>query len=106
MANPRRDDPQGGGRDEAPTLTLSSALKLAGFAETGGQAKGMIQGGDVLVNGEVETRRKRRLREGDEITVDDETFVIELDEGDEEAGAGDGLGEDEAGAHVSGGGGR
>lgn len=66
--------------DDAPSLTLSAALKLAGFADTGGQAKRRIQDGEVMVNGVVETRRKRRLREGDEITVDDETFVIELEE--------------------------
>lgn len=80
------------GDDDTPTLTLSAALKLAGFAETGGQAKRRIQDGEIEVNGVVETRRKRRLREGDEITVDGETFVIELEaheevdpEGDEEA---------------------
>ena len=63
---------------EAPTLTLSAALKLAGFASTGGQAKRRIQTGEVSVNGRVETRRKAKLRAGDEITVDGETFVIEL----------------------------
>lgn len=81
------------GEDDAPSLTLSSALKLAGFADTGGQAKRRIQDGEILVNGVVETRRKRRLREGDEITVDGETFVIELEEdgtgSDEENSAGE-----------------
>ncbi len=43
----------------------------------------MIQAGDVLVNGSVETRRKHKLRPGDEVTVDDETFVVELAEGDD-----------------------
>jgi ribosome-associated protein len=60
------------------TLTLSAALKLAGLADTGGQAKALIQGGHVRVNGEIETRRKHRLRAGDEIEVDGESFVIEL----------------------------
>lgn len=64
-------------RDE-DTLTLSAALKLAGFAATGGHAKQAIQGGHVRVNGVVETRRKRRLRPGDEIDVDGETFVLDL----------------------------
>lgn len=58
--------------------TLSAALKLTGLAETGGHAKRMIQAGEVRVNGEVETRRKRRLHAGDEIEVDGDTFVIEL----------------------------
>jgi ribosome-associated protein len=58
-------------------ITLSDALKLSGLAQTGGQAKGLIQGGEVKVNGEVETRRKRKLRAGDVISVGDEEFVIE-----------------------------
>lgn len=65
--------------DEMPTLTLQAALKLAGFVGTGGQAKQLIQGGDVRVNGEVETRRKRKLTEGDEVGVGDEVFVLELE---------------------------
>lgn len=69
-----------GSGDEQPTLTLSEAMKLAGFAATGGMAKRRIQAGDVAVNGEIETRRKRRLRAGDEITVDDETFIVELED--------------------------
>lgn len=69
----------------APTLTLAAALKLAGFADTGGQAKRMIQAGDVQVNGSTETRRKHKLRPGDEITVNDETFVVELADDEAEA---------------------
>ena len=43
----------------------------------------LIQAGEVLVNGEVETRRKRKLKEGDVVSVGDEEFVLEL-EGEEE----------------------
>lgn len=81
------DEGPGGGAPEAepaPTLTLTEALKLSGLADTGGQAKRLVQDGEVRVNGEVETRRKRRLRPLDEISVGDETFVLEL-EGDDEA---------------------
>ena len=81
-----------GADDEAPTLTLSSALKLAGFAATGGQAKRRIQAGEVQVNGRGETRRKARLRPGDEITVDDETFVLELADDDADAAGWDDAG--------------
>ena len=80
----RRTDDAEGREDRAPTetpsLMLQDALKLAGFADTGGQAKTRIQAGEIRVNGQVETRRKRRLRPGDEIIVDGETFVIELEE--------------------------
>ena len=63
-------------------ITLNDALKLSGLAETGGHAKVMIQAGEVLVNGEVETRRKRKLKEGDVVRVGEEEFVLEL-EGEE-----------------------
>lgn len=83
MSSGAPDRPHGERPAETPTLTLAAALKLAGFADTGGQAKRLIQAGDVLVNGSVETRRKHKLRPGDEVTVDDETFVVELAEGDD-----------------------
>ena len=67
-------------RSEEAGLTLGSALKLAGLVATGGQAKTLIQEGAVKVNGEVERRRKRKVKPGDEIEVDGETFVIELEE--------------------------
>ena len=66
-------------------ITLNDALKLSGLAGTGGQAKLLIQSGQVSVNGEVETRRKRKLHEGDVVRVGDEEFVLELD-GEEELG--------------------
>ena len=74
--------------DEA--ITLNDALKLSGLAGTGGQAKLLIQSGQVSVNGETETRRKRKLREGDVVKVGDEEFVLELD-GEEELGSEDDL---------------
>jgi len=66
--------------EDIPTITLASVLKLSGFADTGGGAKMLIQNGDVMVNGEVETRRKRKLVEGDTINVRGEEFVLELDD--------------------------
>ena len=62
------------------TLSLNNALKLSGLAETGGQAKLLIQSGQVKVNGEVETRRKRKIRAGDVIEVDGEEFEVGLEE--------------------------
>jgi ribosome-associated protein len=46
---------------------------------TGGQAKQIIQAGEVLVNGKVETRRRRRLRAGDVVEWDEEVFEVEVD---------------------------
>ncbi len=61
------------------TITLNDALKLSGLAETGGQAKLLIQSGQVKVNGVVETRRKKQLKEGDVIQVGSEEFTLELE---------------------------
>ena len=86
-----RDDAQEGQDtflDEA--ISLNDVLKLSGLAGTGGQAKLLIQSGQVTVNGETETRRKRKLREGDVVRVGDEEFVLELD-GEEELGSEDDL---------------
>jgi ribosome-associated protein len=43
---------------------------------SGGEAKVVIQGGEVRVNGEVETRRARRLKEGDVVEVGDERLEV------------------------------
>ena len=59
-----------------PGTTLGRALKAAGLVGTGGEAKVLIQAGEVSVNGEVETRRGRRLAEGDVIEVGDERLEI------------------------------
>jgi ribosome-associated protein len=64
----------------ADALPLSTVLKLAGVVGTGGQAKVLIQAGDVRVNGEVETRRKRLVHPGDEIQVGDDVFTLDVSE--------------------------
>jgi ribosome-associated protein len=50
-------------------IELQQLLKLTNLAETGGQAKVLIQGGEVKVNGLVETRRRRKLYVGDTVEV-------------------------------------
>lgn len=52
-------------------IRLDALLKLAGFAETGGQAKEMILEGAVSVNEQVELRRGRKLYPGDFAEIDD-----------------------------------
>jgi ribosome-associated protein len=59
-----------------PGTTLGRALKAAGLVGTGGEAKVLIQAAEVSVNGEVETRRGRRLQEGDVVEVGDERLEI------------------------------
>jgi ribosome-associated protein len=61
------------------TVRLDQFLKLQGVAATGGQAKIMIQSGEVEVNGCVETRRGRKLQPGDVVLVDNLTFTVETE---------------------------
>lgn len=61
------------------TIKLDQFLKFVGIAATGGQAKLMIQGGEVLVNDMLETRRGRKLVSGDRVTVGGQTFSVKLD---------------------------
>ncbi|HEY9783727.1 MAG TPA: RNA-binding S4 domain-containing protein [Leptolyngbyaceae cyanobacterium] len=62
------------------TIKLDSFLKFVGIAPTGGQAKVMIQNGEVLVNDMVETRRGRKLVSGDRVTVGEQTFDVQLND--------------------------
>jgi ribosome-associated protein len=54
-------------REEA--IRLGQLLKLAGLADSGADARGLVQDGAVRVNGEVETRRGRQLRRGDVVDI-------------------------------------
>lgn len=56
-------------RDEH--IKLGQALKAAGIAQSGVDAKYMIQDGAVLVNGEKELQRGKKLYAGDEISCGD-----------------------------------
>ena len=56
--------------------TLGQALKVASLVGSGGEAKVLIQAGGVFVNGEVETRRGRKLYEGDVVDVGDERLEV------------------------------
>lgn len=58
-------------------IKLGQALKAAGLVETGLDAKEVITQGLVLVNGEIETRRGRKLYDGDEVVFDDEKISIQ-----------------------------
>lgn len=59
------------------TIQLDQFLKLNGVAASGGEAKHMIKNGQVIVNGEVETRRGRKLRAGDIVQIERETITVE-----------------------------
>ena len=58
-------------------IKLGQALKAAGYVESGVEAKDVIQEGLVLVNGEIDTRRGRKLYEGDVVVFDGNEIKIE-----------------------------
>ena len=59
---------------EAEFIRLDDLLKINGCVETGGQAKILIQGGGVLLDGEVCTMRGQNLRGGEVV------YIPEIDE--------------------------
>ena len=60
------------------SIRLGQALKLSGLAESGGEARALIEDGAATVNGEVETRRGRQLRHGDVVAVGDDVLRVEV----------------------------
>ena len=51
------------------TIDLQDFLKLQGLVDTGGEAKFRVQNGEVKLNGEVETRRRKKLQRGDVVEI-------------------------------------
>lgn len=62
-------------------IRLDQLLKLEGLVQTGGHAKMLIQSGDVRVDGQVETRRGRKLFGGETVEVDGRKVVVTAEEG-------------------------
>ena len=57
-------------------IKLQDAMKYANIVYSGGEAKALIQEGEVLVNGEVCTMRGKKLRSGDKFTFNGQTYLI------------------------------
>ena len=57
-------------------IKLQDAMKYANIVYSGGEAKTLIQEGNVLVNGEVCTMRGKKLYNGDKFTFDGQTYLI------------------------------
>ncbi|MCR4911137.1 MAG: S4 domain-containing protein YaaA [Bacilli bacterium] len=63
-------------REDEEYITLNVLLKIADIIPTGGMAKMYLQENFVLVNGEKENRRGRKLYRGDVIEVENKAFII------------------------------
>lgn len=59
-------------------IKLDQFLKLAQVVQSGGEAKHLIKAGFVMVNGEEESRRGRKLYHGDEVDVEGEKYVVQV----------------------------
>jgi ribosome-associated protein len=71
MSNPVDDVPI---RDSM--IRLGQLLKLANLVEDGIEATELIKNGLVKVNGEIDDRRGRQLRNGDTVTVNNQTVRV------------------------------
>lgn len=58
-------------------IRLGQALKLAGFVDSGVDAKFVIQDGMIQVNGETEYQRGKKLHAGDVVTFEENSFTVE-----------------------------
>lgn len=61
---------------ETEYIKLQDLLKFAAAVSTGGEAKILIQEGDVTVNGEVCTMRGKKIRPGDDIALRGEHYTV------------------------------
>lgn len=58
-------------------IRLDDFIKRSGLVGTGGEAKIRIQSGEVTVNGQVETRRRKQLQNGDVVELMGERLVVD-----------------------------
>ena len=59
-------------------IELYKLLKFEGMAESGGEAKAVIAEGQVLVNGKVETRKRKQIVSGDIVEFRNEKIRVQL----------------------------
>jgi ribosome-associated protein len=63
---------------ESEPIELYKLLKFASLLSSGGEAKLAIENGDVLVNGELETRKRKKIFSGDSVTFDGQTITAKI----------------------------
>ena len=60
-------------------IRLGQFLKFANLVQDGFEAKLRIQNGEVMVNSIIESRRGRQLKNLDKITIDGDTWIVDLE---------------------------
>jgi ribosome-associated protein len=59
-------------------INLTQVLKLGGVAQSGGEAKVLIAGGQVRVNGQVELRKRCQMKAGDTVVIEGGPSIVLL----------------------------
>ncbi len=59
-------------------IELCQFIKFGGLSESGGEAKQLISDGRVLLNGAVETQKRKKLAVDDRVEVNGQTIVVKL----------------------------
>jgi len=62
----------------AEPIELCQLLKFAGLADNGGAAKAFISEGRVLLNGQTETQKRKKVMGGDVVSFSGETIVVKV----------------------------
>ena len=60
----------------AVPIELCQFIKFGGLTESGGEAKQAISDGRVLLNGVVETQKRKKLAVGDKVNVDGKIIIV------------------------------
>jgi ribosome-associated protein len=58
-------------------ITLNNLLKLLNLVESGGEANQRIEAGEVMVNGETEKQKRKKLRDGDKVVFNKQEIIIQ-----------------------------
>ncbi len=58
-------------------IELIKLLKVTGISESGAQAQALVEANKVKVNGEIETRKRAKIKPGDRIETADESIEVE-----------------------------
>lgn len=61
---------------EGDYIELIQLLKAIGVAQTGGHARMMVENGEVLRKGEIESRKRAKIRRGDVLSIDNVEITI------------------------------
>ena len=59
-------------------IELCQFIKFCGLTESGGEAKQLISEGAVLLNGVVETQKRKKLAVGDQVKANGHTIIVQL----------------------------